>query len=305
MTDILQRLDARPSDGSGSCDTAAALDNEAAYGFPRDFLNNRYVYVVLSARAGGLCIGVNLNPVVKCSFNCVYCEVDRAQTPRATQFDTAVMARELTETLAFAKSGGLEKLPRYAHLPKNLLRIQHVTVSGDGEPTLSGDFWKTMRTLHEMRKSYSNPEFKLVVVTNSTALDHDDVQTAVRMMHPNDEVWAKLDAGTDPYLKKVNGTDIPLKKILDNILLTAKRRPVTIQSLFPAINGVGPSDTEVQQYALRLKELKEQGARIPLVQIYSATRPTARTGCSHLPLRKLTAIAKAVRDTAALRAEVY
>jgi hypothetical protein len=51
--------------------------------------------------------------------------------------------------------------------------------------------------------------------------------------------------------------------------------------------------------------LKEQGAEIPMVQIYSATRPMARTGCSHLPLRDLSRIARTVRDVAGLRAEVY
>jgi hypothetical protein len=54
-----------------------------------------------------------------------------------------------------------------------------------------------------------------------------------------------------------------------------------------------------------LKELKEAGAEIPLVQIYSAKRPMARTGCSHLPLKSLSQIAKTVRQEAGLRAEVF
>jgi hypothetical protein len=60
-----------------------------------------------------------------------------------------------------------------------------------------------------------------------------------------------------------------------------------------------------KQYALRLKELKEAGAEISLVQIYSATRPMARTGCSHLPLKSLSQIAKMVRRVAGLRAEIF
>jgi hypothetical protein len=44
-----------------------------------------------------------------------------------------------------------------------------------------------------------------------------------------------------------------------------------IQSLFPAIHGVEPSPTEIAEYVQRLKELKEAGAQIALVQIYSAT----------------------------------
>jgi len=77
---------------------------------------------------------------------------------------------------------------------------------------------------------------------------------------------------------RVNGSTIPLEKIMSNILLVARKRPVVIQSLFPAIDGAPPPEGEIMQYAQRLKELKKAGAEIPLVQIYSATRPMARTG---------------------------
>ena len=72
-----------------------------------------------------------------------------------------------------------------------------------------------------------------------------------------------------------------------------------IQSLFPALNGEGPSATEVEAYVQRLKYLKDAGAQIPLVQIYSATRPTPHSECGHLPLRTLSArilCAEGVRD---------
>jgi hypothetical protein len=92
---------------------------------------------------------------------------------------------------------------------------------------------------------------------------------------------------------------------MGNILLVARQRPVVIQSLFPAIDGAQPPADEIKEYAQRLKELKEAGAEISLVQIYSATRPMARTGCSHLPLKSLSRIAQTVRRVAGLRAEVF
>ena len=42
---------------------------------PRTFQTNRFVYPVLSRRAGGISIGVNLSPSKACNFNCVYCQV--------------------------------------------------------------------------------------------------------------------------------------------------------------------------------------------------------------------------------------
>ena len=56
-----------------------------AFGSPRDFLGNRFVYAVVSPRARGLSIGVNLNPDRECNFDCAYCEVDRHQRPRESR----------------------------------------------------------------------------------------------------------------------------------------------------------------------------------------------------------------------------
>ena len=54
-----------------------------------------------------------------------------------------------------------------------------------------------------------------------------------------------------------------------------------------------------------MPSLKSAGAEIPLVQIYSANRPIARSGCGHLPLKTLSQIAQTVRHVAGLRAEVF
>jgi hypothetical protein len=75
--------------------------------------------------------------------------------------------------------------------------------------------------------------------------------------------------------------------------------------LFPAIDGEKPPAPEIKSYARRLKELKDQGANIPLVQIYSATRPMARSGCTHFPLKSLSRIARRVREVSGLHAEVF
>ncbi len=92
---------------------------------------------------------------------------------------------------------------------------------------------------------------------------------------------------------------------MSNILLVARRRPVVIQSLFPAIDNEAPPAAEILEYARRLQELKTAGAQISLVQIYSATRPAPHSECGHLPLRILRQIARAVREMTGLRVEVF
>ncbi len=308
MMDAKQQLQRRPKigrNGNGRAPVHAAVSDEAAFGYPRDFLENQFVYLTISPRAGGLSVGVNVNPIVKCTFNCLYCEIDRVQPARAARFDTEQMAAELDKTLQMANTGSLRQLPRYAKLPGKLLQVRHVALSGDGEPTLADHFTDALFEISHVRTRGGFPFYKIVVVTNSTALDRPGVQEGLNLLRREDEVWAKLDGGTQDYLNRLNGATMPIEKILENILLVGRRRPVVIQSLFPAINGEEPPAEEIQQYALRLKELKKKRAQISLVQIYSATRPMARMGCSHLKMKHLSQIAQTVRRVAGLRAEVF
>lgn len=278
---------------------------ESVFGFPRDFMDNRFVYLTVSARARGLSVGVNMNPDKKCSFDCVYCEVDRDQAAGESRLDVEVMAAELKKTLAFVLDGRLRERPSHHAVPDELMQLRHVTLSGDGEPTFAPNFAEAVETIIHVRAMGGYPFFNLVLITNSTGLDQPQVQQGLKYFTRFDEVWAKLDGGTEAYLKKVDKSDVPLEKILHNILLIARHRPVVIQSLFPSINGEDPPQGEIEQFALRLKELKEQGAQIPLVQVYSATRPTPNSSCGHLPLKTLSRIAQTVRQIAGLKAEIF
>ena len=294
--------------------TAAALTHKAArhsdphgsaFGCPREFLGNHFVYVVVSARAGGLSIGVNMNPDKRCNFNCEYCEVDRLLPATEKSLNVDVMADELQRTLLLADSGKLKAFPVYQHTPLEWLQLRHVALSGDGEPTLCPNFLDAVRAVVHVRATGRFPFFKIVLITNASGLDLRDVQEGLRLFTPEDEIWAKLDAGTQGYMDCVNHPDCPLEKIVRNILFTARQRPVTIQSLFPMINHQEPSTDEIDQYASRLRDLKTGGARIPLVQVYSATRPTAHPGSGHLPLKTLAHIARRVREVSGLAAEVF
>jgi len=276
---------------------------ESAFGSPRDFLDNRFVYTVVSARARGLGVGVNLCPDQKCNFDCVYCEVHRNGAPPES-LDVEAMAAELKKTLSYVRGGRLRERPWYRTLPDELLQLRHVALSGDGEPTLVHKFGEAVQAIVHVRALGGYP-FKLVLVTNGTGLDLPHVQRGLRLFTKSDEVWAKLDGGTQAYVNKVNRSAIPLGKILSNILTLARQRPVVIQSLFPAINAEEPSLEEIEQYARRLLELKNAGAEISLVQIYSANRPSPNSQSCHLPLRVLSRIAQTVRQRAGLKAEVF
>jgi wyosine [tRNA(Phe)-imidazoG37] synthetase (radical SAM superfamily) len=276
-----------------------------AFGCPRDFLDNRFVYVVLSARARGLAVGINMNPDRRCNFDCVYCEVNRTARPKELELDVPVMATELEKTLWLLRSGGIKERAPYRELSSSLLQLRHVAFSGDGEPTLCPNFAEALQAVVHVRARNPHAFFKLVLITNGTGLDIASVQESLKYLVSNDEVWIKLDAGSQEYMDKVNRSEVSIERVVKNALWLGRQRPVIIQSLFPLVAGQEPGAEEIDQYINRLKELKEAGANISLVQIYSAARPTPNSECGHMPLKSLSRISHRIKAESGLRAEVF
>src|SRR6185436_1257939 len=144
-----------------------------AFGCPRDFLDNRFVYTVISPRARGLSVGVNMNPDKHCNFDCVYCEVNRDELARESRLDVPVMTTELERTLELVSSGGIRQ--RYRSVPGELLELRHVTLSGDGEPTLCPNFVEAVESVIHLRARGRFPFFKLVLITNASGLDRPEI----------------------------------------------------------------------------------------------------------------------------------
>ena len=270
---------------------------------PREFLGNRFVYAVISSRARGLTVGVNMNPGQACNYDCPYCEVVHAPGTADLKLDLKVLTRELIHVVALAQCGRIHELKPFSAAPAELLALKEVALSGDGEPSLVANFDEIVKEVLIIRNLLS--PFKLVVITNGSGLHRPTVQRGIDRLAPADEVWIKLDAGSEAYMRRINGPQASMETTLRNILIIARRRPVVIQSLFCALEEQEPSEEEITAYVGRLAGLKEAGAQISLVQVYSACRPPARPGCKHLPLARLSHIARRVREETGLNAEVF
>ncbi len=294
-----------PGENPGLPPSLCFFPGSVEHGNAREFFGNRFVYAVISPRASGLSIGVNMNPDKFCNFDCEYCEVNRAVPAVEKELDVETMAVELQRMLELAHSGELSSFPQYHKIPRDLMQLRHVALSGDGEPTLCPNFQDALRAVIHVRALGKFPFFKLALITNATALDLPRVQAGLMLFTPQDEIWAKLDAGSESYLQCVNHPNCMIDKIIQNIQLVARKRPVIIQSLFPLLNHQEPSPGEIDAYAGRLRDLRMAGAQIPLVQIYSADRPSSHPHCGHLPLKSLARIAQRVRETSGLKAEVF
>ncbi len=271
---------------------------------PRSFEENRYVYPVVSRRSRGISIGINMNPDKFCNFDCVYCQVDRTIPGIDPDIDILVLESELRVMIDLYESGQLQKHPNFEDTPLALLRLNDVALSGDGEPTLCKNFAAVCECVDRVRREPGRPKFKLVLITNATGLHRPEVQRGLGFFSSNDEIWAKLDAGTDAYLQKIDRTGLTLQPILDNLLMEGTKRPVIIQSLFLEYQGKGPDDAEIRAYLGRLAWLQKQGCRIQLVQVYSIARPPAESAAKPLSKERLERIAAKVRKLG-LKAEMY
>src|ERR1041385_9550500 len=157
-----------PPPGAARVGATRKKEAQNAFSRPRGFFGNRFVYAVISQRAHGLSIGVNMNPDKFCNFDCVYCEVDRRENSHDTKVDLAVLSAELRKMLGLVQGGNIRELPGYQSVPQELLQLKEVALSGDGEPTLCPNFAEVVEAVVHVRAQRDYPFFKIVLITNST-----------------------------------------------------------------------------------------------------------------------------------------
>ena len=273
---------------------------------PREFEQNRFVYPVLSRRSRGISVGVNLNPDKVCNFDCIYCQVDRRSESETRFVEFDQLLAELDAMLTWTASGDIFLHPQFASVPEHLRRLNDMAFSGDGEPTTYRNFDVIMERAAERKRKLGLDAVKMVLITNATMFHRPAVERGLAILDQNQgEVWAKLDAGTEEYYRLIDRTSIPFQRVLDNMLLASKVRPIVIQSLFMQVNGSGPTVTEITAYVQRLKEILQAGGQVTRVQVYTVARPPAESFVSPLNPNDVEAIAERVAKETGLVAEAY
>jgi wyosine [tRNA(Phe)-imidazoG37] synthetase (radical SAM superfamily) len=223
-------------------------------------------------------VGVNLNPDKVCNFDCIYCQVDRT-TQSETQFvELDALVAELREVLTAVSSGEIYKTAKFHDTPLHLRRLNDLAFSGDGEPTTYRNFDTIIQTCADLKRELGLDNVKMVLITNASMFHRSHVKRGFEILDANNgEIWAKLDAGTEEYYKLIDRTPIPFARILENITVAARLRPIVIQSLFMRVAGEGPTDDEVAAYCDRLQEIVLAGGRLSLVQVYTVARRPAES----------------------------
>ena len=303
---LVMRDDMHPPESRLGCARPLFADHT------RQFAENRYVYPVLSRRSGGISIGVNLSPHKTCNFGCVYCQVDRETKeardlpPGTFEVDLGVLAEELDDMAEAVQSGRLFEGPRFGQTPAHLRRLNDIALSGDGEPTLCPRFAEAVEVCAEVRRKHRLDDVKLVLITNATLLDREPVRRGLAVLDAsNGEIWAKLDAGTEAYYRRVSRSTVPFARILDNLGDAARVRPIVIQTLLMQLDGQPPSAGELAAYCQRLADIRAAGGQIKLVQLHTIARRPAEAYVTALSDAEMDAIAHQVRRETGLPGAVF
>ena len=102
----------------------------------------------------------------------------------------------------------------------------------------------------------------------------------------------------------MDGTRLPFRRILDNLLLVARERPIVIQAMLLTLDGAGPGRRRDRRLGREDARDRRGGGRIDHVQVYTVARTPSDPRCGPLDPERLEAIAASAR-AAGLRASVY
>lgn len=273
----------------------------------RQLDDNQHVYAVVSRRAQGLSIGVNLNADKVCNFDCPYCQVDRRVPGGPSAVDTQRVHDELAHLLGLVAEGRLWSVAPFDTAAPHLRVVRDISFAGDGEPTTSKAFGRCIELVGGLRARFGldratpgQPPVAVRVLTNATLFHRPRVQTALAQLDALDgEIWAKLDAGTQAWFERVDGTTLPLERIVANLLQAARVRPIVLQCMWHGFDGVGPSDQEIAAWAQRIDHILRNGGAIKEVQVYTIARAPADAAVTPLSPEELAPIAAAARAVGA------
>jgi len=239
-----------------------------------------YVYPVISRRAGGVSIGINLNPNNACNWRCIYCQVPNLKRGVAPPIDLKQLETELRGFLNELINGNFmqEKVPPEAR------KICDIALSGNGEPTSAKEFSQVIELIGRVKQDFPLPaDLKLVLITNGSFIDRPYVLAGLIMMATmNGEIWFKLDSATSEGRLQINNTRMSMTRVFDNLKLATAYCPTWIQTCVFNQNGQPPSEKETLSYLEFIQKLKSGSITVQGILLYGIERPSYQSESSTL-----------------------
>lgn len=219
-----------------------------------------HVYGPVPSRRLGFSLGVDVIPPKTCSFDCIYCQLGRTKKKsvlRKEYFSSQEILSSVKEAIDSNR------------------KIDVITFSGSGEPTLNRSIGKLIR---EIKKLTPIP---VAVLTNSSLLARKVVR---KSLLEADIVIPSLDAATARTFRKVNRPEPSLK--IDAVIkgLESFRREFRGQIWLEVmlVKGINDSPADIEALKKDISRIKPDR-----VQLNTVIRPPAEKWARPLSRREL------------------
>lgn len=238
----------------------------------RDSAGMTYIYPVVSRRAGGVSVGVNLNPNNACNWACVYCQVPDLVRGTAPPIDLAQLESELRTMLNDIVRGDFMQ----TQVSEDMRRLNDIALSGNGEPTSAREFAAVIALIGTLLVEFELlGKIKLVLITNGSLMNRVAVQAGLRAMAGlNGEVWFKLDSATAVGMRGINQTRTAPEKAFARLRIAAALCPTWLQTCVFALDGLAPSTLEQAAYLELAHRICIEQIPVQGVLLYGLARPS-------------------------------
>ena len=235
----------------------------------RELSGLKYIYSVISRRAGGLSIGINLNVNNACNWQCIYCEIPNLTRGSPPPIELDVLENELRLFLHDIIHG--DYMERNVAIEDR--HLKDIAFSGNGEPTSAAEFPQVILIVKKILQEFDLlHKIKIRLITNGSLMHEASVLKSIEMLEEiNGEVWFKVDAATEETIKTVNQVNLKPNQILERLLNTANICPTFVQTCIFMINGKSPDDKDINAYVELINKAKKI---IKGVHLYGLARPS-------------------------------
>lgn len=262
----------------------------------RDSAGLRYVYPVVSRRAGGVSVGINLNTNNACNWRCIYCQVPELILGAAPSVNLELLEFELRSFLHELIHGNFMQ----QRVPEDSRRINDIALSGNGEPTSAKEFVQVIELVGKLIIELSLPQhLKFILITNGSLIHRPVVQDGLKILAKNrGEVWFKFDRSSEKGMQLANNTNATLEHVRANLVQAISLCPTWLQTCWFKIDGMAPGKQDEDDFLDFISSLLNDAVRPQGVMLYSLARPSQQPEASRLealPLLALEAFAARIR----------